>query len=109
LSSLNQINDYNSDIECPGWTGGVNHVPSDTETDSDDEDWKNTDLDSEGSESDKDSNVDLEELEGEDLLDGLWNKWELLQQELEDLMKPTPYEHILKKTMTKKWKKAEAQ
>ena len=57
------------DIECTGWTGGVNHVLSDTETDSDDEDWKNTDLDSEDSESDEEDNADLEELEGEDLLD----------------------------------------
>ena len=103
-------NDHNSDIECTGWTGGVNNVLSDTETDSDrDEDWKNTDLDNEGSESDEEDNADLEALEGENLLDGLRNKWELLQQELENLAKPTPYEHILKKTMPKDWENAEAQ
>jgi hypothetical protein len=49
-----------------------------------------------------------EDLEGEDLLNGLRNKWEHLQQELEDLGKPTPYEHILKKTTTRMWKQAEA-
>ena len=48
-------------------------------------------------------NKDLEELEGEDLLDGHRNKWELLQQELEDLAKPTPYEHISKKMTAKEW------
>jgi hypothetical protein len=36
-----------SDIECTGWTGGVNYVLSDTDTltdtDTDDEDWKDTD------------------------------------------------------------------
>jgi hypothetical protein len=55
--------------------------------------------------------VDLQvkKLEGEDLLDGLWNKWELLQQELENLANPYPYEHILKKTKAKEWKNAEAQ
>ena len=41
-------NNCNPDIECTGWTRGVNHVLSDTETDPDDEDWKNTDLDGEG-------------------------------------------------------------
>jgi hypothetical protein len=29
--------DY-SDIECTGWTGGVNYVPSDMDTDTGDED-----------------------------------------------------------------------
>ncbi|KAH9068309.1 hypothetical protein EDB83DRAFT_2375613 [Lactarius deliciosus] len=51
---------------------------------------------------------DLEVLEGEDLLDGLRNELELLQQELKDLEKPTPYEHVLRKTTAKEWKKAEA-
>jgi uncharacterized sporulation protein YeaH/YhbH (DUF444 family) len=100
--------DHDSDIECTGWTGGVNHVPSDTDTDSGDEDWKDTDLDGGSADSDEDDNEDLEDLEGEDLLDGLQKKWELLQQELEDLEKPTPYECILKKTTAKEWKKAEA-
>jgi hypothetical protein len=59
-----------------------------------------------GAESDEDEE-DLEDLEGEDLLDSLQNKWEHRQQELEDLAKPTPYEHISKKTTANKWKKAE--
>jgi hypothetical protein len=99
---------HDPDIECTGWTGGVNYVPSDS--DSDDEDWKDTDWDGPdggGAESNDNDNEDLEDLEGGDLLDGLRNKWELLQQELEDLAKPTPYEHILKKTRAKEWKKAE--
>jgi hypothetical protein len=95
-------------VECTGWTGGVNHVPSDTERDSDDEDWKDTDLDGGDDENDDDDD-DLEDLEGEDLLESLQNKWVLLQQEIEELEKPTPYEHILKKTVAGEWKKAEAQ
>ncbi|KAH9071007.1 hypothetical protein EDB83DRAFT_2577210 [Lactarius deliciosus] len=51
---------------------------------------------------------DLKVLEGEDLLDGLRNKLELLQQELKDLEKPTPYKHVLRKMTAKEWKKAEA-
>ena len=39
-------NDYDLEIECTGWTGGVTHVLSDTDMGSDDEDWKYTDLDS---------------------------------------------------------------
>ncbi|KAH9018306.1 hypothetical protein EDB84DRAFT_1626781 [Lactarius hengduanensis] len=99
---------HEPDIECTGWTGGVNYVPSDT--DSDDEEWKETDLDLDD-ESDgpgNDGGGDLEDLEGEDLLDGLRNELELLQQELKDLEKPTPYEHVLRKTTAKEWKKAEA-
>ncbi|KAI9442866.1 hypothetical protein BJY52DRAFT_1229078 [Lactarius psammicola] len=106
--AINQHNPdgtHNLDIECTGWTGGVNYVPSDTDTDN--EGWKETDLDGEGVGSDEDNNRDLEDLEGEDLLDGLQNKWEL-QQELEDLAKPTPYKHVMKKTIAKEWKKAEA-
>ncbi|KAH9039650.1 hypothetical protein EDB85DRAFT_2181181 [Lactarius pseudohatsudake] len=94
---------HEPDIECTGWTGGVNYVPSDTDSDSDDEDWKETDLDDES-----DGGGELEDLEGEDLLDGLRNEWELLQQELESLEEPTPYKHLLGKTMAKEWKKAEA-
>ncbi|KAN0133340.1 hypothetical protein V8E53_008780 [Lactarius tabidus] len=97
---------HNSEIECTGWNGGVNYVASDTETD--DEDWKDTDSDSGGAESGEDNNKDIEGLEGEDLLDSLRNKWELLQQELEDLGKATPYKHILKTMMAKEWKTVEA-
>ncbi|KAH9014352.1 hypothetical protein EDB83DRAFT_2529309 [Lactarius deliciosus] len=97
---------HEPDIECTGWTGGVNYVPSDTDSNSDDEDWKETDLDDESDSAD--GGGELEGLEGEDLLDGLQNEWELQQQELESLEKPTPYEHILGKTMAKEWKKAEA-
>ncbi|KAH8976853.1 hypothetical protein EDB86DRAFT_3094060 [Lactarius hatsudake] len=77
---------------------------------SDDEDWKEMDLDdkSDGPGNDDGGGGDLEVLEGEDLLDGLRNKLELLQQELKDLEKPTPYEHVLRKTTAKEWKKAEA-
>jgi hypothetical protein len=101
---------HDSDIECTGWTGTVNYVPSDTDDDKDDKDRKDTDLDGGGVEleSDEDDDNDLEDLEGEDLLDGLRNQWELLQQELEDLEKPTPYEHILKTTTTREWERAEA-
>jgi hypothetical protein len=107
-SDMAADSDY-SDIECTGWTGGVNYVPSDMDTDTGDEDWKDTDLDggSTGAESDE-NDEDLEDLEGEDLLDSLRNKWEHRQQELEDLAKPTPYKHILKKTTANEWKKAEA-
>ena len=97
---------HDSEIECTGWNGGVNYVASDT--DLDDEDWKDTDSDSGGAESGEDDNHDLEGLEGEVLLDSLQNKWKLLQQELEDLGKATPYEHILKKMTAKEWKRAEA-
>jgi hypothetical protein len=100
---------HNSEIECTGWNGGVNYVASDTDTD--DKDWKDTDSDSGGAKSGEDlgedDNKDLEGLEGEDLLDSLQNRWELLQQELKDLGRATPYEHILKKTTAKEWKKAE--
>ncbi|KAI9452726.1 hypothetical protein BJY52DRAFT_1402484 [Lactarius psammicola] len=105
INQRNPDGTHDSDIECTGWTGGVNYVSSDTDTD--DEGWKETDLDGEGVGSDEDDNRDLEDLEGEDLLDGLRNKWEL-QQELEDLAKPTPYKHVMKKTIAKEWKKAEA-
>ncbi|KAI9456573.1 hypothetical protein BJY52DRAFT_1224236 [Lactarius psammicola] len=105
INQRNPDGTHDSDIECTGWTGGVNYVPSDTDTD--DEGWKETDLDGEGVGSDEDDNRDLEDLEGEELLDGLRNKWEL-QQELEDLAKPTPYKHVMKKTIAKEWKKAEA-
>src|SRR6266508_5565560 len=86
--------EQSEEFECTGWTGGVNYVPSDTDTDTDD-DWKDTDLDGHSEDS---GNESLEsDLEGEDLLD-----------DLENLAKPTPYEHILKRTTTKEWKKAEA-
>jgi len=107
-SATEPDHEHEPDIECTGWTGGVNYVPSDSDPDSDDEDWKDTDWDGGGAESDEDCNEDLEDLEGQDLLDALRNKWELLQQELEDLAKPTPYEHISKKTGAREWKKAEA-
>ena len=114
ISDLEPAGNCNSYIECTGWTGGVGYVPSDTdmETDDSDMDWKDTHLDGEcagsDSEDSEEGGEDLEDLEGQDLLDGLRNKWELLQQELEDLEKPTPYECILKKTTTKMWKQAEA-
>jgi hypothetical protein len=94
-SATEPVHEHEPDIECTGWSGGVNYVPSDSDPGG-------------GAESGEDCNKDLEALEGQDLLDGLRNKWELLQQELEDLAKPTPYEHISKKTGAREWKKAEA-
>jgi hypothetical protein len=71
--------EHDSDLECTSWTGTANYVPSDT----DDEDWNDTDLNGGGvkleSNEDSDDEHDLEDLEGEDLLDGLRNHWELLQ------------------------------
>ena len=75
-----------SEIECTGWNGGVNYVASDT--DSDDEDWKDTDSDGGGAKSGEDNNKDLEGLEGEDLLDSLWNKWDSCSRSLKTSERP---------------------
>ena len=44
-------NEDDSDIECTGWTGGVNHVLSNTDIDSDldddDDEYEDFDMDSE--------------------------------------------------------------
>jgi hypothetical protein len=108
--SLNAENDLDSDIECTGWTGDISHVLSDSE---DDEDWEDADSedseDSEESESDEDSDedFDLEELEGQDLVEGLRKCWEL-ELELQKLTQPTSYEVLLQKKTSKEWKTAEA-
>ena len=65
-------NDHDLYIECMGWTGGVNYVPSDS--DSDDGDWKDTDWNGGDAKSNEEAKEDLENLEGGDLLDGLWKK-----------------------------------
>jgi len=93
-SAIEQLE--SEDFECTGWTGGVNNVSSDTDTD---DEWKDTDQDGGDEDSEQDSgNESLEsDIEGEDLLN-----------DLEDLAKPTPYEHILKRTTAKEWKKAES-
>jgi hypothetical protein len=82
-----------SDVECTGWTGGINHVLSDSE-DHEDSDWEDTD-DEESftadSDTDSDEDLDLEELEGQDLVEGLKKHWEL-ELELQMLSQPTPYE-----------------
>jgi hypothetical protein len=74
--------EQSEEFECTGWTGGVNYVPSDTDTNTDD-DWKDTDLDGHSEDSGNESLESDSDLEGEDLLD-----------DLENLAKPTPYEHI---------------
>ena len=73
---------HDLDIECTSWTGTVNYVPLDTDDDKDDKDWKDTDLDGGHIEleSDEDDNNNLEDLKGEDLLDGLQNQWVLEMQ-----------------------------
>jgi hypothetical protein len=107
--SLNAKSDSDLDIEC-GWTGDISHVLSDSE---DDEDWKDADSedteDSEEFESDEDSDedFDLEELEGQDLVEGLRKCWEL-ELELQKLTQPTSYEVLLQKKTLKEWKTAEA-
>jgi hypothetical protein len=98
-----------SDVECTGWTGGVNHVLSDSE---DDETWEEThsvtdSLDSAESEIDSDEDLDLEELEGQDLVEGLKKCWEL-ELELQMLTQLTPYELLLEKRTSQEWKNAEA-
>jgi hypothetical protein len=107
----NDNHDSDSDIECTGWTGTVAYVPSDSDSDLD-SDWRDTDSDLDGGgvelKSDEDgcqygchdNNEDLEDLEAEDLLDGLWNQWELLQQELES--KPKALASVSVETI-RKW------
>src|SRR5258705_8983225 len=59
-------------FECTGWTGGANYVPSDTDTNTDD-DWKDMDLDGHSEDSGNESLESDSDLEGEDLLDDLEN------------------------------------
>jgi len=100
------VSDSNdSDLECTGWSGGVNHVLSDSEHD---EDWEDVHSVSEDSTADdSDSDGDLEELEGQDLLEGLEKHWEV-EQEMQDLMKPMLYDILMGKKMVKEWKRVEA-
>jgi hypothetical protein len=102
LSSDNMQLEKESDAECTDWTGGVNHVLSDSEND---EDWEDIYSASEASDSDNDEDHDLEELEGQDLVEGLHKYWAL---ELQELAQLTPYELLLQKKIPKEWKKAEA-
>jgi hypothetical protein len=108
--SLNTESDLDSDIECTGWSGDISHVLSDSE---DDEDWEDADSedteDSEEFESDEDSDedFDLEELEGQDPVEGLRKCWEW-ELELQKLTQLTSYEVLLQKKTSKEWKTAKA-
>jgi hypothetical protein len=95
-----------NDVECTGWTGGINHVWSDSEDD-EDSDWEDTDDEGFTADSDTDSDEDLEELEGQDLVEGLKKHWEL-ELELQMLLQLTPYELLLEKKKPQQWKNAEA-
>ncbi|KAF8150544.1 hypothetical protein B0H34DRAFT_678359 [Crassisporium funariophilum] len=91
-----------SDIECTGQSGGIAHVPSDSDDNA--SDWEYRDTDSEASESDGE---EMEDLKGADLIKSL-RKWYQLEMELEELAKPTPYKVLMLKRTRKDWTKAEA-
>ena len=88
-----------SDVECTGWTGGISH-PFKLSDSEDDSVWLDSDTDV-----DSDEDFDLEELEGQDLVEGLKKYWE---QELQLLTQQTPYELLLQKKTSRDWKTAEA-
>ncbi|PBK83207.1 hypothetical protein ARMGADRAFT_1089550 [Armillaria gallica] len=100
----NGPNNDASDIECTSWTGGVLHVPSDSEDDfvwpqnaSEDPDWDDKDWG---------DDEELQELQGEELIESLQ-----LQYEREEYMrrkKKTLYESLLlSKPSRQEWKGAE--
>ena len=82
--------DINSDpdLDC-GYDGGVNYDWSDS--DSEYEDYTNTDSES------------LEEIDGDELDDNLY-EW---RAELDDLVAPTKYDQIMEQKLTMDWTKAE--
>ncbi|KAG6822089.1 hypothetical protein H0H92_015339, partial [Tricholoma furcatifolium] len=88
--------------DCTSWTGGVNHEESDLESDvEEDREWQDTESDDE-----------VIELEGPELVDGLRQKWELRQKnqvtEYTET-KLTAYTYLMAKKTNKEWTKAEAQ
>ena len=83
-----------SDLECTRWTGGVNHICSDSEGCAS----------VEGSEVESDE--DVEELDGTDFLGVLKQNLELLPVESQP---KAAWETILSKKSDTDWKKAEAQ
>ncbi|KAF9008040.1 hypothetical protein BDQ17DRAFT_1323937 [Cyathus striatus] len=85
---------------CTSWTGGVNHVLSESEDEL--EEWIE-DGDNEGEGLD----ADLEELAPEEVLENLQRECQF-QADMEVLSRPTPYEKVLTNKPTKFWKKAEA-
>jgi hypothetical protein len=100
------LTDSTSDIECTSWTGGVNHVFSDSEDE--DPSWTDTDTGTESENSDFD---DLEELEGEELIKSLQMKCQHeldLELDLKQLATPTPYESLLQTKTPKDWKIVES-
>ncbi|KAJ7616728.1 hypothetical protein B0H17DRAFT_1152613 [Mycena rosella] len=79
--------------EC-SWNGTVNHAAmSDSESD-----WKSA------PDGDSDSDSDLSELEGTDLINSLENE---LEQEIAALAFMTPYQELTQPISSKDWKKAE--
>jgi hypothetical protein len=98
-----------TDIECTHWTGGVNHTMSDS--DSDDEIWEDTHLvvtcSDDESDVKGDEDFDLEELEGQELIEGLKKHWEL-ELDLQALSQLTPYELLSEKQTSQEWKSAES-
>lgn len=95
-----------ADDECTRWMGGVSHTLLDSEEDSD---WLDAGSDSGLSDTTRDTDdddSDLEELEGDDLVEGLRKQYQL-QKELQDLRRPSPYESILHPKTCTEWKRAE--
>ncbi|THH26932.1 hypothetical protein EUX98_g7257 [Antrodiella citrinella] len=87
---------------CTLWTGGVNHNPDCS--DSGDSDWDSEDNESGSEHNTTDSEgagMEVELLEDDELLNSL-------QDELQKLLVPTPYEELLN-TNQHQWKKAERQ
>ena len=77
------------------WDGGVNYVPSDSELSQSNSDWT-TDSSSETDE--------FSELEGDELRESLETQ---LQEEIEMLSVPSPYEQVLGPHTSVDWKRAE--
>ncbi|THH27876.1 hypothetical protein EUX98_g6304 [Antrodiella citrinella] len=91
--------DSETEDGCTVWTGGVSHNPC--LSDSSDSEWEDNDSDSETGSSDSESCMEVHTLDDEELLVGL-------QDELQKLSKPTPYEELLNIDQ-RKWKTAESQ
>ncbi|KAF9005671.1 hypothetical protein BDQ17DRAFT_1325166 [Cyathus striatus] len=98
---LTIVEEYKFDENnCTSWTGGVNHVLSESEDEL--EEWIE-DGDNEGEGLD----ADLEELAPEEVLENLQCECQS-QADMEVPSRPTPYEKVLANKPTKFWKKVEA-
>ncbi|KIJ39955.1 hypothetical protein M422DRAFT_257274 [Sphaerobolus stellatus SS14] len=83
------------------WSGGVNSITEEEELQAGFFTFEGEEIGSE------DDNEILEVLEGAEVIKGLWKACQV-QQDLEQLVQPTPYEMIMKRKNAKEWKKAES-